>query len=187
MLFTRIAHVCLHVTDLSRSLAYYKKLGFTEVFHFTRKGREKDLRTQQIERDQMAKWEKDLSDEERIIRAEAKKKVVTLLTGKELDEVLTESFRELVADADEALASDARMRFAMLTSELALSLSSALFTELQHPSGHRYPAPGAAASGRRRLAGPHRPRPAPANRPSRTPAAGRTPPPAQCACHCARR
>ena len=57
---------------------------------FTRKGQEKDLRTQQIERDQMAKWEKDLSDEERIIRAEAKKKVVTLLKGKELDEVLTD-------------------------------------------------------------------------------------------------
>ncbi len=57
---------------------------------FTRKGQENDLRTQQIERDQMAKWEKDLSDEERIIRAEAKKKVVTLLKGKELDEVLTD-------------------------------------------------------------------------------------------------
>ena len=57
---------------------------------FTRKGQEKDLRTQQIERDQMAKWEKDLSDEERIIRAEAKKKVVTLLKGKELDEVLND-------------------------------------------------------------------------------------------------
>jgi len=57
---------------------------------FTRKGQEKDLRTQQIERDQMAKWEKDLSDEERIIRAEAKKKVVTLLKGKELDEVLAD-------------------------------------------------------------------------------------------------
>ena len=55
---------------------------------FTRKGQEKDIRTQQIERDQMAKWEKDLSDEERIIRAEAKKKVVTLLKGKELDEPL---------------------------------------------------------------------------------------------------
>ena len=57
---------------------------------FTRKGQEKDLRTQQIERDQMAKWEKDLSDEERIIRAEAKKKVVTLLKGKDLDEILTD-------------------------------------------------------------------------------------------------
>ena len=57
---------------------------------FTRKGQEKDLRTQQIERDQMAKWEKDLSDEERIIRAEAKKKVVTLLKGKELDELLAD-------------------------------------------------------------------------------------------------
>jgi len=57
---------------------------------FTRKGQEKDLRTQQIERDQIAKWEKDLSDEERIIRAEAKKKVVHLLKGKELDEVLSD-------------------------------------------------------------------------------------------------
>jgi DNA-directed RNA polymerase subunit beta len=57
---------------------------------FTRKGQEKDLRTQQIEHDQIAKWEKDLSDEERIIRAEAKKKVVALLKGKELDEVLAD-------------------------------------------------------------------------------------------------
>ncbi|MDR7333005.1 VOC family protein [Roseateles asaccharophilus] len=40
MLFKRIAHVCLHVTDLQRSLSYYKKLGFTEVFHFTRQGRD---------------------------------------------------------------------------------------------------------------------------------------------------
>lgn len=40
MHFQRIAHVCLHVTDLARSLAYYKQLGFTEVFHFTRKGRD---------------------------------------------------------------------------------------------------------------------------------------------------
>ena len=57
---------------------------------FTRKGQEKDLRTQQIERDQIAKWEKDLSDEERIIRAEAKKKIVALLKGKELAETLTD-------------------------------------------------------------------------------------------------
>lgn len=40
MHFQRIAHVCLHVTELSRSLDYYAKLGFTEVFHFTRKGRD---------------------------------------------------------------------------------------------------------------------------------------------------
>lgn len=40
MHFKRIAHVCMHVTDLQRSLAYYKKLGFTEVFDFTRKGRD---------------------------------------------------------------------------------------------------------------------------------------------------
>ena len=40
MHFKRIAHVCLHVTDLPRSLAYYGSLGFTEVFHFTRKGRD---------------------------------------------------------------------------------------------------------------------------------------------------
>ncbi|MFG6487681.1 VOC family protein [Roseateles sp. BYS78W] len=40
MHFKRIAHVCLHVTDLQRSLAYYGRLGFTEVFHFTRKGRD---------------------------------------------------------------------------------------------------------------------------------------------------
>jgi DNA-directed RNA polymerase subunit beta len=61
-----------------------------DVKVFTRKGQEKDLRTQQIERDQIAKWEKDLEDEERIIRAEAKKKIVALLKGKELSEILTD-------------------------------------------------------------------------------------------------
>jgi DNA-directed RNA polymerase subunit beta len=59
-----------------------------DVKVFTRKGQEKDLRTQQIERDQISKWEKDLEDEERIIRAEAKKKIVALLKGKELAENL---------------------------------------------------------------------------------------------------
>ncbi len=61
-----------------------------DVKVFTRKGQEKDLRTQQIERDQVAKWEKDLEDEERIIRAEAKKKIVALLKGKELSEALND-------------------------------------------------------------------------------------------------
>ncbi len=61
-----------------------------DVKVFTRKGQEKDLRTQQIERDQIAKWEKDLEDEERIIRAEAKKKIIALLKGKELAELLAD-------------------------------------------------------------------------------------------------
>jgi DNA-directed RNA polymerase subunit beta len=61
-----------------------------DVKVFTRKGQEKDLRTQQIERDQISKWEKDLEDEERIIRAEAKKKIITLLKGKELGENLAD-------------------------------------------------------------------------------------------------
>jgi lactoylglutathione lyase/glyoxylase I family protein len=34
--FKRMAHVCLHVKDLKRSLAYYHKLGFTDRFQFTR-------------------------------------------------------------------------------------------------------------------------------------------------------
>ena len=38
MLFTRLAHVCLNVKNLERSLAYYRKLGFVERFKFTRKG-----------------------------------------------------------------------------------------------------------------------------------------------------
>ncbi|MBL0210222.1 MAG: DNA-directed RNA polymerase subunit beta [Holophagaceae bacterium] len=59
-----------------------------DVKVFTRKGQEKDLRTQAIEHDQVVKWEKDLEDEERIIRAEAKKKIVVLLKGKELSEML---------------------------------------------------------------------------------------------------
>lgn len=35
----RIAHVCLNVKDLERSLAYYTRLGFEPVFRFTRAGR----------------------------------------------------------------------------------------------------------------------------------------------------
>jgi len=61
-----------------------------DVKVFTLKGQEKDLRTQQIEREQIAKWEKDLDDEERIIRAEAKKKIVALLKNKELSEALAD-------------------------------------------------------------------------------------------------
>ena len=37
-MFTRIAHVCLSVTDLDRSIAWYEKLGCQIVFRFTRKG-----------------------------------------------------------------------------------------------------------------------------------------------------
>ncbi|NTV75847.1 MAG: DNA-directed RNA polymerase subunit beta, partial [Holophaga sp.] len=61
-----------------------------DVKVFTRKGQEKDLRTQQIEREQISKWEKDLEDEERIIRAEAKKRIVALLKNKELAEALAD-------------------------------------------------------------------------------------------------
>jgi DNA-directed RNA polymerase subunit beta len=68
-----------------------------DVKVFTRKGQEKDLRTQQIERDQIAKWEKDLKDQERIIRAESKKKIIVLLKGKELAEPLADdSSKELL-------------------------------------------------------------------------------------------
>ena len=61
-----------------------------DVKVFTRKGQEKDLRTKQIEHEQILKWHKDLEDEERIIRAEAKKKIVALLKNKELSETLTD-------------------------------------------------------------------------------------------------
>ena len=68
-----------------------------DVKVFTRKGQEKDLRTQQIEREQIARWEKDLQDQERIIRAESKKKIVALLKGKELSELLADdSGKELL-------------------------------------------------------------------------------------------
>jgi catechol 2,3-dioxygenase-like lactoylglutathione lyase family enzyme len=40
MPFRRLAHVCLNVRDLQRSLDYYRKLGFKERFTFTRKGRD---------------------------------------------------------------------------------------------------------------------------------------------------
>ncbi len=37
-MFKRIAHVCLYTKDLSASIAYYAKLGFTVKFRFTRNG-----------------------------------------------------------------------------------------------------------------------------------------------------
>lgn len=39
-MFKGIAHVCLNVRDLKRSIAYYEKLGFKIRFDFTRKGRD---------------------------------------------------------------------------------------------------------------------------------------------------
>jgi len=38
-MFKRIAHVCLNVRNLERSLAFYTRLGLEPVFRFTRKGR----------------------------------------------------------------------------------------------------------------------------------------------------
>jgi lactoylglutathione lyase len=37
-MFKRLAHVCLHVRDLARSIAYYERLGLSVCFRFTRKG-----------------------------------------------------------------------------------------------------------------------------------------------------
>ena len=37
-MYKRIAHVCLNVKNLERSLAFYTRLGFEPVFRFTRKG-----------------------------------------------------------------------------------------------------------------------------------------------------
>jgi lactoylglutathione lyase len=39
-MITRLAHVCLNVSNLKVSLAYYTALGFTEKFHFTRNNSE---------------------------------------------------------------------------------------------------------------------------------------------------
>lgn len=38
-MFKRIAHVCLNVKNLQRSLEFYTRLGFEPVFRFTREGR----------------------------------------------------------------------------------------------------------------------------------------------------
>jgi catechol 2,3-dioxygenase-like lactoylglutathione lyase family enzyme len=37
-MFKRIAHVCLNVKNLERSLDFYERLGLSPVFRFTRKG-----------------------------------------------------------------------------------------------------------------------------------------------------
>jgi lactoylglutathione lyase len=38
-MFKRIAHVCLNVKNLERSLDFYTRLGLTPVFRFTRQGK----------------------------------------------------------------------------------------------------------------------------------------------------
>jgi lactoylglutathione lyase/glyoxylase I family protein len=38
-MFKRIAHVCLNVKSLERSLDFYTRVGFEPVFRFTREGR----------------------------------------------------------------------------------------------------------------------------------------------------
>jgi lactoylglutathione lyase/glyoxylase I family protein len=38
-MFKRLAHVCLNVKNLERSLDFYTRLGFEPVFRFTRQGR----------------------------------------------------------------------------------------------------------------------------------------------------
>ncbi len=37
-MFERLSHVCLQTRDLDRSVAFYEKLGLTQVFRFTRGG-----------------------------------------------------------------------------------------------------------------------------------------------------
>lgn len=38
-MITRLAHICLNVQNLQRSIEYYQKLGFTPRFRFTRQGK----------------------------------------------------------------------------------------------------------------------------------------------------
>jgi catechol 2,3-dioxygenase-like lactoylglutathione lyase family enzyme len=38
-MFTRLAHVCLNVKNLQRSLDYYTRLGLEPVFRFTKQGK----------------------------------------------------------------------------------------------------------------------------------------------------
>ncbi len=38
-MFKRIAHLCLNVKDLQRSLDFYTRLGFEPVFRFTKQGK----------------------------------------------------------------------------------------------------------------------------------------------------
>ncbi len=39
-MFTRLSHVCLSSSNLARTVAYYEKLGLTQIFGFTRNGRD---------------------------------------------------------------------------------------------------------------------------------------------------
>lgn len=61
-----------------------------DVKVFTRKGEKKDERTEFIEGQTIERWERDLADEERITRAEAKKRIINLLKGRELDKPLVD-------------------------------------------------------------------------------------------------
>ena len=66
-----------------------------DVKIFSRKGVPKDERAKQIEREQLDKMEKDLSDEIRIIREERNKKLISILSG----EILLEDIQSKSGEA----------------------------------------------------------------------------------------
>ncbi len=70
-----------------------------DVKIFSRKGVEKDSRSRSIEQEQVEKLEKNLQDEERIIRMQAKAKISLLLNDKKLKEGLKNSKGEVLIKA----------------------------------------------------------------------------------------
>src|SRR5690606_15769193 len=67
---------------------------------FTRRGVEKDLRTLEIEADEIASLEKDLNDEIRILREENRDRVLDLVDGKKAAQKVTSGGKVLANKGD---------------------------------------------------------------------------------------
>jgi len=70
---------------------------------FTRRGVDKDNRTLQIEADEIARLEKDLNDEVRIITEESREEVIGLLTGQEAGDKVVDPKGKAVAKKGDKL------------------------------------------------------------------------------------
>ncbi len=80
-----------------------------DVKIFCRKGVEKDGRALQIEEEQIARMEKNLHDEIRILKEENRNRITAILRGKKLNEPLTEKRRKKELLAKGALLDDETM------------------------------------------------------------------------------
>ena len=74
-----------------------------DVKIFSRKGVAKDARAQQIEDEEVAKMEKDLADEIRILKEESSERIITILVGQKVKAKITDADGKELAKKGEVL------------------------------------------------------------------------------------